>query len=220
MKQAIECAKYIMSQRDSDFMNTFDGNMKLQKLLFFANMISLSENGELLYNDVIQAFENGCVIENVRLNYKNNFDNFKKESCNYLPSDFEQKDFDALNLTMKIFGSVTAKELSELTHQFDFWKKRYEDSKLPNGTYDSSKNIITREDMVSEIDKISVILNSFRESSNANYRTDTINGVIFSFEDDFNITSDIEKILYNFSKEAMDSSYSVYLDNESGLVIY
>ncbi len=38
MLKAIDLAKFFIKQDPSSFENTFDGNMKLQKLLFFAFM--------------------------------------------------------------------------------------------------------------------------------------------------------------------------------------
>ena len=50
--------------------DTFKGNMKLQKLLFFAQLISLAKNNKLLFDDEFCAFENGMVMEKIRIAYK------------------------------------------------------------------------------------------------------------------------------------------------------
>ena len=75
--------------------NTFKGNMKLQKLLFFAQLISLAKNNKLLFNDQFCAFENGMVMENVRLKYKNNLG----ELLNYKRNELNDEELEILELT-------------------------------------------------------------------------------------------------------------------------
>ena len=56
---------------------------------------------------------------------------------------------------MEIFGHLSPKVLSDLTHEFDFWKEHYKNSINPDRSYDKKKNIITIKDMMKEADKIS-----------------------------------------------------------------
>ena len=86
MSNVFDYAKYFMKQGLDTQRNTFDGNMKLQKLLVFANLISLAERGEPLFNDEILAFEQGCVIEEVRLKYKHSYSEFALEADNFTRS--------------------------------------------------------------------------------------------------------------------------------------
>ncbi|NME45135.1 hypothetical protein HF861_09615 [Faecalicoccus pleomorphus] len=66
MRKAQDFAKYFL-KIDSDLnSNSYNGNLKLQKLLVLSNLVSLAEYGTLLFDDPIYTFENGCVAENVR----------------------------------------------------------------------------------------------------------------------------------------------------------
>ena len=77
---------------------------------------------ERLFNDDILAFKNGCVVEKVRLRYKNDYYGFKRDSDLYEP-DFSEMEYRTLNTVMAIFGNASARELSMINHTFAFWKE-------------------------------------------------------------------------------------------------
>lgn len=220
MSNAIDFAKFLIKQAPTDFDNSFDGNMKLQKLLFFANMIHLAENKSSLFDDNIQAFKKGCVVDNVRVRYYYSYDDLKKDSLKFEPT-FSEKEFQSINKVMEIFGHLSPKVLSDLTHEFDFWKEHYKNSINPDGSYDQQKNVITVDDMMLEADKISNVLTTYRANKTIAQKFDVINGIKFYFDDEIEITDDIMDDLYDFStsEEAEDESYNVYYENGE-LVVY
>ena len=142
--------------------NTFNGNMKLQKLLFFAQLISLTKNKKLLFNDEFCAFENGMVMENVRLEYKNNLNKLLNYKGKQLPKD----DIEVLELTKNIYGSEDAETLSEMTHQFTCWKKYFDLSKEKKYK-DKKKSIIQNKELERELDNIKDVLDAY-EIMNSN----------------------------------------------------
>ena len=83
MRDVYDFAKYFIKNGADSLPNTYDGNMKLQKLLVFADMINVAEYGELLFDDEVLAFKNGCVVEKVRLRYKADYIGFKRDSDNF-----------------------------------------------------------------------------------------------------------------------------------------
>lgn len=56
MRDVYEVAKYFIKNDADSLPNTNEGNMKLQSLLVFANMINVAEYGELLFDDEIICF--------------------------------------------------------------------------------------------------------------------------------------------------------------------
>ena len=96
---------------DDKIANTMDGNMKLQKLLSFANMISIAKYGHPLFAEPVLAYENGFVVESVRQRYKNDYAGLKNDSGEFNP-DFSEEEYRILNDTLGIFGRLQAKELS------------------------------------------------------------------------------------------------------------
>ena len=92
--KAIDYAKVFMKRNLDSARNTFDGNMKLQKLLFFADYISLATRNCRLFEDTVYAFRNGCVVESVRTRYKNDFQSLRKD-CERFEPDFTEEEYEA-----------------------------------------------------------------------------------------------------------------------------
>ena len=137
--------------------NTFKGNMKLQKLLFFAQLISLAKNNKLLFEDQFCAFENGMVMEKVRLEYKNNLD----ELLNYKRNKLTEEELEILELTKNIYGSENADTLSNMSHQFEYWKKYLQISNNKFDYKDKNKSIVPNEELEKELDNIRDVLDAY-----------------------------------------------------------
>ena len=150
-------AKWFLDNNLDTPRNTFKGNMKLQKLLFFAQLISLAKNNKLLFNENFCAFENGMVMENVRLEYKNNL----TDLLNYKRKKLSKKDIEVLELTKNIYGEEDADTLSNMTHQFEYWKKSLNLSSNESSYKDKKKSIVPNEELESELDNIRDVLDAY-----------------------------------------------------------
>lgn len=135
--------------------DTFDGNMKLQKLLVFADLVSLAEYGVKLFDDEILAFKNGCVVENVRLEYRNHYRKLKDESEAFIP-DFSEEERNVLCFTTELFGKLTAVELSKLNHQFSFWRCAFERGTSEIGYHEKKASVVSEEAMQAEENAYSI----------------------------------------------------------------
>lgn len=217
MRDVYDFAKFFIKNGADSRPNTYDGNMKLQKLLVLADLVSIAEYGEPLFNDQVLAFKNGCVVEKVRLRYKNDYETFKHDSELYQP-DFSEREYEVLNLVMDIFGSASAKELSDINHTFDFWKLAFDNGTSSTGYHDKEMSIVDMMSKKDDIEKMQEIIAAYRETANDITASETINGVTFYF-DGFALTDDMIEQLESFSLSADDDTYSVYLDN-GRLVIY
>lgn len=195
MKDVYDVAKYFIKNDADSLPNTYEGNMKLQSLLVFANMINVAEYGELLFDDVL-ALKDDCVVEKVSFRYES--DKFEQ--------NFSDSENTVLNMVMSIFKSASAKELSELIRTFNFWKET-------DCTY-KSKSILHDED----IDRMKEIVHAYQESSNDVMTRKIINGISFYYNG-FKLTDDMIEELKSFTLNADDDSFTVYLDDGS-LVIY
>ena len=133
--EPLTIAKWFISQNLDNPSNSRDGNMKLQKLLFFSQIIYMCQNdGKTMYDDEFNAFEHGMVLESVRLEYQNNYNVLYNESKNQI--NLSEDILKALVLTKEIFGNCSANELSDLSHQFKSWNKYFTKSLNENGVYD------------------------------------------------------------------------------------
>lgn len=100
-------------------------NLKLQKLLYFAQAAHLAIYNKELFEEEIEAWEYGPVVKSVYHFYKaynnkplpidNNFD-FKK-------FDSETRDF--LKAVWDMLGKYSATELVSITHKHDPWKNTF-----------------------------------------------------------------------------------------------
>jgi len=97
--KAIDVALWFINQGLDNPSNTYDGNMKLQKLLYFAQLIYLAKYGDLLFEEPIYAYKNGAVVEKVRLTYKNHYELLANEAYN--------SSFDSLNEEAQYIKTIT-----------------------------------------------------------------------------------------------------------------
>jgi|LSQX01.1.fsa_nt_gb uncharacterized phage-associated protein len=219
MRDVYEYAKYFIKNKLDTNPNTYDGNMKLQKLLFFANMISLASNDKPLFEEPICAFKNGCVVEKIRQRYKSDYNSFYNDSLNFNP-DFSSEEYDILSDTKAIFGKLSAKELSEISHSYDFWNRSYRKSLNQYGFKCKEDSIIGINDMKAEIPKMKLILDAYHKNKMVDQNSETINGVEFYYDSkEVEITEELLDELYDFSLSADEDSYTLYIDNGE-LVIY
>ena len=146
--------------------NTFKGNMKLQKLLFFAQLISLAKYNKLLFNEEFCAFENGMVMESVRLEYKNNLANLLK----YKRKKLSDEDLEVLELTKDIYGGENADTLSNMSHQFEYWKKYLSLSNEENDYKNKKKSVVPNKELKLELDNIRDVLDAYRIMNSKEYK--------------------------------------------------
>lgn len=218
MSSALNCAKYFLKRGLDTNRNTYDGNMKIQKLLFFANYISILNNHKPLFEEPVIAFSNGCVVESVRLRYRNDCLMLCKESESFEP-EFSQEEYDALNLAIEIFGDLSARELSNLNHTFSFWKNALARSECNNGFKDKSSGVIHKSEMELEADKLQTVIQAYLANKSKRSFKELINGITFYYDPELELTDEIINELETFSRQAEENAYSVYQDEE-GLVIY
>ena len=217
MKSALNYAKFFIKKGIDTNPNTYDGNMKLQKMLFFANYLSVVMHGNCLFPEPIRAVSHGCVVEEVRLRYRNDYYTLYKESMAFDP-DMTQNEYDVLNATIDIFGDLSAKELSELNHTFDFWKVAHQRSDTSYG-HNKVKGIVPAEDMLKEADRLKAVVDAYRQTKAMRAMREVINGVTFYYDDSVEMNDDTLEQLVAFSEHADEDAYTVYAE-EGRLVIY
>ena len=217
MRDVFDFAKFFIKNGADSMPNTYDGNMKLQKLLVFADLINIADYGEPLFNEQVLAFENGCVVEKVRLRYKNDYAALKQDSDLYQP-DFSEREYEVLRLVMDIFGGASAKELSDINHTFDFWKTAFDNGISCTGYHNKEMSAVDMMSQHADVERMREIISAYRETASDTAKYEIINGVTFYY-DGFALTDDMIDRLESFSLSAEDDTYSVYVDN-GRLVIY
>ncbi|MGN1327441.1 MAG: Panacea domain-containing protein [Clostridia bacterium] len=164
--EPINVAKWFIGQNISGLDDSQEGNTKLQKLIFFAQLIYMCKNdNEVMFEQEFSAFKNGMVLNDIRNNYKRNYKKLK-EDCNDIevPKDIEE----ILTLTKQIFGNYSAEELSKMSHEFETWQNHYESSKGIFG-YNYSKAKIPYDELRQELYRMKKVLKAYETTSNIPY---------------------------------------------------
>ncbi|AAO36606.1 SocA family protein (endogenous virus) [Clostridium phage phiCTC2B] len=223
MCKAISVAGWFIN---NDFKPTNDksGNLKLNKLLYFAQMISLIKRNKPLFEEELYAFENGVVVEKIRKDYCNNYDDFVKLAKEY-DKNFNEDEIDILESTKELFLNVSPEDLSELTHQHKCWKHYYnksieeakgykynkESARMPIGVI---KNVY-KDDLL----LIKKMVDALEISYDIKEEKIVINNTEFYYNpEELCINEAIKQQLEEFP--SYDEAYSLYIDEEQGLVVY
>lgn len=217
MNGAYEYAKYFIKKGVDSNPDTFDGNMKLQKMLVFADMIHIAQYGKPLFKDKILALQNGCVVEDIRLRYKADYFGMREDSARFEP-DFTDEEYGTLDAAIGIFGHVPARELSELNHGFSSWKQAYMAGTLQDGRQDKDRSEVDPEAYPEDIAAVKMALDAYYRRVKRTPNIEIINGVSFFF-DDMEMTDALMSELENFSVSCDDDAYTVCMD-DGRLVIY
>ena len=217
MATAYECAKYLIRDDGSEISNSRPGNIKLQKLLFFADLIHYVEHGAPLFDDTMLAFKHGCVVDSVRKSFYTDYAPIKRGDKPAPRLTDSEKE--SLDLAIGIYGKANIKELSALNHEFDCWSKPYYAGLEPNGYHDQSKSVVDIAISQEQLDRVKIVADLYRENQKSDDKCISFNGVDFYYDKDFQMTEDIKQQLREYAYDAEDRAYSIYFD-EGSLVIY
>ena len=104
----------------------YEGNVKLNKYLYFAQTVYLAKYGKKLFKDDIVAFDNGPVIKEIMNDYAAILDNKNKETT----LDDKTKIF--LDKIFESLKNASCEDLVEISHEDTAWKDlSSETSKAP-----------------------------------------------------------------------------------------
>lgn len=133
MQTAANVARWFLSRNASNFENEdveCISNLKLQKLLYYAQGCHLALHEIPLFNDDIVAWEHGPVVVSVYQEYKSNKGNgitdFEPPTEN-----FSEEENDLLEFVQKNFGQYSAWKLRNMTHEEMPWKSTKRNCVIP-----------------------------------------------------------------------------------------
>lgn len=135
MLKAADIAKYFLSKDknrvlfnnnivENNNRKSYEGNIRLNKYLFLAQVVYMAKYGKKLFNDDFVAYDNGPVIKDIVNNYS--IITARNEQVN-LP--IKVKTF--LDKIYMALENATYDELIEITHEDPEWIK------LSNNTYNA-----------------------------------------------------------------------------------
>lgn len=132
-------AEYFLfkAQTDEELLS----NLKLQKLVYYAQGLHLALEGTSLFDEDIEAWEYGPVVPRLYHTYKRHGSGAIPSPKSFNPEDIDLKTRDFLDEVYSVFGQYTALRLMDFTHEDQCWLDAY-----PNG-------IITHEAMQKDLRK-------------------------------------------------------------------
>ncbi|MDZ4767567.1 MAG: DUF4065 domain-containing protein [Chloroflexota bacterium] len=127
MNSAHEVAKYFLWLADAED-DDLVSNMKLQKLLYYAQGFHLAILDEPLFPEAIERWVHGPVVPEIYHAYKS----YGKDGIAYGgdldPNDFDLQTREVLEEVYKVYGHFTASWLRQLTHDEPPWRDTEERS--------------------------------------------------------------------------------------------
>lgn len=139
-------AKYFLARSVPDSEQAITP-LKLQKLVYYAQAWHYTLFNKQLFDEEIEAWVHGPVCPPLYNYYRNyGFEVIKKprESKEIIKLIGSNKSTKALlEFVWDLYGRHTGKELEDLTHREDPWKK----ARKNTGDYEHSNNVITLESM-------------------------------------------------------------------------
>ena len=98
-------------------------NLKLQKLLYYAQGVFLAVTNEPLFDDNIVAWLHGPVVESVYHQYKANGAQGIPFDEDFDFSEFTPEENELLTEVYDVFGQYSALKLRNMTHEETPWKE-------------------------------------------------------------------------------------------------
>lgn len=130
MATAHDIAKYFVSLVDEDAGDSIS-NLKVQKLLYYAQGFHLAIFGNALFPEEIKAWIQGPAVPHVWDKYKEfgsgsisvklvNLDDYPQQTCTFLDEVYS------------VFGQFTASRLRDMTHSEPPWKNTKQGEPIPH----------------------------------------------------------------------------------------
>lgn len=217
MRDAKEYAKIMIKKKlNNRYTDTKNGNLTINKMLYFAQLISLAKYDEVLFKNDIFAFENGSVVEDVRQEYKNNYQAMIEEAKSINIDELDEKEEDVIDETIRLFSGFSPEELSQITHSHTTWINSFEDSKDGN-FYDMNKQKMSVKSM--QENEAEWIKNFFNiEKKKENYVSNHLmdNKTIFYYDPNSYSESEIKKIISEF--DGSEEAYTVVKEDGKAVI--
>ena len=122
MYNALDIAKYLItlaSPEEEDLIT----NLKLQKLLYYAQGFHLALFGKPLFSERIEAWQYGPVVPEIYRFYKQYGSNSLPQPDNFNIDEYDEETQELLNEVYEVYGQYTAPTLMRFTHQEIPWKE-------------------------------------------------------------------------------------------------
>ncbi|AJD49747.1 phage-associated protein [Isoalcanivorax pacificus W11-5] len=120
---AVDVAKYFLVRDDREDAETGISNLKLQKLLYYAQGFHLAIFDKPLFSQNIEAWAHGPVVPSVYHDYKQHGKSAIPAPEDFSPEEsFTDEQLEFLNEVYEVFGQFSAWKLRNMTHEEAPWQ--------------------------------------------------------------------------------------------------
>ncbi|WPJ91663.1 DUF4065 domain-containing protein [Facklamia hominis] len=198
----IDYARWFLQKNPSLYFGYFDENLKLNKLLYFADLMFYAVHHKALFDEQFERWDNGPVVPSVQRGYR-------YEGLN-LPNDspleiFDQDKERVMKIVNFLYGHWSSYELSEETHRHNTWENLERNAK-----YDFSNT------NPEKLNYLNILYQIYKDLDFESIHREVINRNVFFYDgNSFTLTDDDLKELSTFDK--MDSP--VYIEKYDGELV-
>ncbi len=208
MDKTLMVAKWFCNNNKTIQTNSYDGNVLLNKLCYYAKAMFLSLNRNIIQKDV-EAWKNGPVLPYVYSQYR--YENLLKTNIKINLSSDEIK---VLQIINRQYGYLKADIISEQTHGELPWNSLQEKVKKQLNPK------ITNEALLEEYKDKMLELYDIYKNEEFNEKLEIINGRYFFITPDITLTDDEYSELCNAKYDDENVTYYVSRDSEGNLMVY
>ncbi|MBU4316126.1 MAG: DUF4065 domain-containing protein [Proteobacteria bacterium] len=118
---ASDIANYFLFKANQEGQELLS-NLKLQKLVYYAQGLHLVVYGKPIFSEMIVAWNYGPVVQCLYHAYKDNGANGIASDVNFNPLIIDEQTREFLDEIYETFGQFSAIRLMEISHTDDCWK--------------------------------------------------------------------------------------------------
>lgn len=136
MNKVFDVANYIIQlannfpYKDIQFQPDGITHLKLQKILYYTQVVFLIKKREKAFEEQILAWRYGPVIQEIYTKYTSQWRNFLEVDNGWEDSSLSPEDKKLIERTREIFGRYSANQLVEMTHSDDPWKNAVQSNEI------------------------------------------------------------------------------------------
>lgn len=120
MPSAKNVAEYFLSLSSPD-LGDYISNLKLQKLLYYAQGYHLALYDSPLFPEEILAWEHGPVVQTLYYEYRSNGSAAIEPPCEVNTENFNKDQLDLIEEVYEVMGQFSAWKLRNMTHAESPW---------------------------------------------------------------------------------------------------
>ncbi|WP_019165647.1 Panacea domain-containing protein [Staphylococcus delphini] len=201
-------AKWFVENNITSSENSYDGNLTLNKLIYFADAMNYAINNKQLVDEVPVGFANGPVYQSVYIDHRYR----TLASINSDEAEISEETLKLLRIVKFAFGSYNPQYLSELTHEQTPWKNKEELCKKSFINPQLSFEDLTDDEKSDLIE----IYNMYGDMNLDNYVIDRIGNNVFVYDINTNLNEDDYMELQQLKVE----KDSIFIEKIGGELVY